>query len=80
MSEILQTLVAHPQHQLWDVSPSLLSQAHVNTQVLLDSAQITDTYLLALAVHQGGLLASLDRRLSTDAVKGGAEALELISA
>ena len=79
VSEILQALVAHPQHQFWDVSPSLLSQAHVNTSALLDSAQITDTYLLALAVHQGGLLATLDQRLSTHAVKGGAEALERIS-
>jgi predicted nucleic acid-binding protein len=46
VGEILQALVAHPQHQFWDISPSLLSQAHVNTQLLLDSAQITDTYLL----------------------------------
>lgn len=79
VSEILQALVSHPQHEFWDISPSLLSQAHVNMSALLDSAQITDTYLLALAVHQGGLLATLDRRLSTHAVEGGAQALELIS-
>ena len=79
VSEILQALVEHPQHQFWDSSPSLLSQSHVSATALLDSAQITDTYLLALAVHHGGRLATLDRRLSIHAVKGGAEALELIS-
>jgi hypothetical protein len=51
----------------------------VHTAALLDSSQITDTYLLALAVQQGGLLVSLDQRLSTNAVEGGAEALELIA-
>ena len=80
VSEILQGLMAHPQHQFWDNSPSLLSQAHVKAHALLDSGQITDTYLLALAVHHGGVLASLDRRLNTDAVQGGADALELINA
>lgn len=80
VSRILQALVMHPQHQFWESSPSLLSQAHVEPLALLDPAQITDTYLLALAVHQGGRLATLDRRLSAHAVKGGAEALELISA
>ena len=37
---------------------------------------IIASMLLALG---GGLLASLDRRLRTDAIQGGAEALELIS-
>lgn len=78
VSGILQALVMHPQHQFWESSPSLLSQAHVEPLALLDPAQITDTYLLALSVHHGGRLATLDRRLNAHAVKGGAEALELI--
>ena len=79
VSKILQELIAHGQHQFWNTSPSLLSQRHVHMAGLLDSSQITDTYLLALAVQQGGLLVSLDQRLSTNAVEGGAEALELIA-
>jgi len=40
--------------------------------------QLTDTYLLALAVHHGGRLVSFDRRLSCEAVVGGREALWLL--
>jgi predicted nucleic acid-binding protein len=40
--------------------------------------QLTDTYLLALAVHHGGRLVSFDRRLSCEAVAGGREALWLL--
>lgn len=36
---------------------------------ILISSQVTDSYLLALAVANGGKLASFDRRLSTKAVK-----------
>ncbi|WP_199289185.1 TA system VapC family ribonuclease toxin [Cyanobium sp. FACHB-13342] len=78
VSQILLELVSHPQHQFWAEAPSLLSLDHVNPRALVESGQITDTYLLALAVHQGGVLASLDKRLSTLAVTGGQGALELI--
>ena len=46
----------------------------------LTSAQVADTYLLALAVAQGGKLATFDRRLSAKAVKRGKAALHLIGA
>jgi predicted nucleic acid-binding protein len=42
-------------------------------------AQVTDSYLLALAVAHDGALATFDRRLSTKAVKGGKGALHLIA-
>jgi uncharacterized protein len=45
---------------------------------VLASLQVTDTYLLALAVAHGGQLASLDRRLSVTAVHGGKHGLHLI--
>lgn len=79
VSRILQELVGHPQHRYWPDAPSLLGLGHVNPSALVNSGQITDTYLLALAVHQGGVLASLDQRLSTVAVAGGQGALELIA-
>jgi uncharacterized protein len=47
---------------------------------LLEANQLTDTYLLALAVHRGGRLVSFDRRLSCEGVAGGREALWLIDA
>ena len=39
---------------------------------LLNTAQVTDSHLLALACAHEGQLASFDRRLVTDAVRGGA--------
>jgi len=78
VSSILGQLISHPQHQYWRETPSLLGLPHVDPAALIDAAQITDTYLLALAVHHGGRLASLDQRLSTRAVSGGEGALERI--
>ncbi|HTE83445.1 MAG TPA: hypothetical protein VK821_01815 [Dehalococcoidia bacterium] len=46
---------------------------------LVTHGQITDLYLLGLAVHNGGKLATLDRRLQATAMRGGQEALELIA-
>ena len=48
--------------------------------VLLAANQVTDTYLLALAVSRGGILATLDRRLSPKAVNKGKDSLNLIPA
>ena len=43
---------------------------------LLDPGQITDAYLLALAVQHRGMLATLDTRLNPRSVRHGPEALE----
>jgi hypothetical protein len=45
---------------------------------LLSSGQVTDSYLLALACAHGGQLATFDRRLVTDAVRGGMKGLHFI--
>jgi predicted nucleic acid-binding protein len=39
---------------------------------------VTDSYLLALACAHGGKLATFDRRLVVDAVRGEAKGLHLI--
>jgi len=44
----------------------------------LGSKQLADVYLLGLAVSKSGKLATLDRSIPADAVRGGA-ALELIA-
>jgi toxin-antitoxin system PIN domain toxin len=71
-------LRAHPGHVFWVDDLSLLDARHVDSSRLLSAAQITDTYLLALARHHGGKLASLDRRLVADAVPQGKQHLEII--
>lgn len=77
-AEVLRELCLHPGHRHWSCDLNLLDSPLVDRSRLLTSAQITDSYLLALAVHRGGRLASFDRRLVTTAVQGGAAALELI--
>lgn len=42
-------------------SVSLLEQPGINRTRLLQAATLTDNYLLALAVHHGGELVTLDR-------------------
>jgi predicted nucleic acid-binding protein len=62
----------------WSDDISLVGNGLIDPTRLLTSGQVTDSYLLALAVVGGGRLASFDRRLSVAAVRGGKAALHLI--
>lgn len=75
---IIAQLRALPGHRFWPDSISLVGADHVDPGQVLTSAQVTDSYLLALAVAHGGRLATFDRRLSAKAVRGGRAALHLI--
>ena len=79
VSRILEELVGHPQHRFWPDAISLLNDPAIRESRLLEAGQLTDTYLLALAVHHGGTLVSFDRRLATEVVSGGRSALRLIA-
>ncbi len=67
-----------PGHIFWADDISVVDPAYVDRARLLTFGQITDTYLLALAVAHGGQLATLDRRIAVSAVHRGAGALHLI--
>ena len=67
-----------PGHIFWPDSISLVDALGVHADRLNSHAQLTDTYLLALAHNQGGKLATLDHRLTPQAVNGGSAALVLI--
>lgn len=58
----------------------MLDPRYVTSSELLTPNQVTDTYLLALAVSRGGMLATPNRRLSPKAVNKGKEWLHLIPA
>ncbi len=75
---LLAGLTALPGHSFWPDALSLRDQKVFDATRLLSSAQVTDSYLLALAHSQRGQLASFDRRLVTDAVRGAAKALAVI--
>jgi toxin-antitoxin system PIN domain toxin len=64
-----------PGHVFWRDDLSLIDSAIVDAARITTPAQVTDTYLLALAVSNKGQLATFDRRLSPDAVRRGRPAL-----
>jgi uncharacterized protein len=65
-------------HQFWPDDLTLRDGKRIDATRLLDHAQVTDSYLLALAVAHAGKLATFDRRLVADAVHGGKGALRVI--
>ncbi|MCA1490856.1 PIN domain-containing protein [Ensifer sp. NBAIM29] len=77
--EIVGKLRSLPGHCFWPDDVSLVGSGSVASAKILTSAQVTDTYLLALAKVHGGQLATFDRKLSTAAVTQGNSALHLIT-
>ena len=75
---LLTKFVAFPGHEFWPDDVSLLDRRRVDLSRLATSGQVTDSYLLALAIAKGGQLATFDRRIMADAVQGGAQGLYLI--
>jgi toxin-antitoxin system PIN domain toxin len=67
-----------PGHEFWADDISLTDMSLIDPARLLTPGQVTDSYLLALAKFHQGKLATLDRRLSTAAVKDGNAVLHLI--
>lgn len=78
VAPIMAGLLALPGHEFWPDDVSLQDQSKIRIASLLSAGQVTDSSLLALAVAHHGKLASFDRRLVTNAVHGGANALHLI--
>jgi hypothetical protein len=74
--DILRRLCEAPGHRFWSEDISILRI--LEPDALITHAQITDVFLLGLAVHKKGKLATLDQRIPADAVRGGRKALERI--
>ena len=72
-TERLQVAMSIGHHQFIPDDISLLDDARVNTQRILGYRQITDVYLLALAVAHDARLVTLDTRISLDTVHGADE-------
>lgn len=64
-------------HHFWTEDITIRELLDVDS--ILTHTQITDVYLLGLALHKGGKLASLDQHIPVDAVRDGRGALELIA-
>ena len=77
-AEMVREFAILPGHVFWPDDISLLDATRIDTSRLLTGAQVTDSYLLALSRAHGGKLATLDQRLISSAVIGGAESLFVI--
>ena len=69
----LQEAVATPWHQFLPDDVSLLDDGVVDRRQLLGPRQLTDVYLLALAVAHGARLVTLDKSVSLVAVRGASD-------
>jgi hypothetical protein len=74
--DIFRQFCEAPGHHFWPEDISILQI--LEADAIITHVQITDVYLLGLAVHKRGKLATLDQRIPADAVRGGRKALELI--
>jgi len=79
VADLMARLMALPGHEFWPDDVSLMDSNRVDPARLLDSAQVTDTYLLVLAVAHSGQLATFDRKLVASAVIDGPRSVCLIS-
>lgn len=59
--KLLHTAQANTDHEFWQDSLSILDQSHFVADRLSHHGQLTDTYLLGLAVKNAGRLVTLDR-------------------
>ena len=76
--QMLRRETQHAQHAFWPDDLSLLDETHIDADKLLSPSQLTDAYLLALAVKNQGRFITLDKRIPLNAVPG-AKPLHLVS-
>ncbi len=57
-------------HEFWPDDLSLRDASVFDVDYMVGSKQITDLYLLGLAVRKGGRLVTLDRKINLAAVRG----------
>jgi len=72
--ETLRHASSHATHTFWPDNITVTDNSIVDDAHLLSSGQVTDTYLLGLAIQHDGYLATLDRRIDVAAVRGASPA------
>lgn len=78
VATILAEFLRRAGHVFWPDDISILDGSAVRPETLLRSGQVTDAYLLALAVKNRGRLATLDQRIATAAVQRSESSVELL--
>jgi len=67
--ERLRQATQHRAHEFWPDDASVLDETAVDASRIHGPSQLTDVYLLALAVGHGGCLVTLDQGIPLAAVK-----------
>jgi len=75
---LLAANIDHEHHEFWPDAITLPAAVHTLPGMLQAVKQFNDAYLLALASHKRGVLATLDRGLESLAGKALAPALEVV--
>lgn len=70
VAERLAEAVNGPDHGFWPADVSLLEKGCIDWSYVLGHRQVTDAYLLALAVKHGGRFVTFDQRIVPQAVVG----------
>ena len=68
--ELLARAASGPHHESWPCDVSLLDRRAVDRTRLHGPRQVTDTYLLALAVAHGGRFVTFDRSIAVAVAPG----------
>ncbi len=66
----LRAATEHGAHQFWPDDTAIVDQRVVDASRIHGARQITDTYLLALALKHGGRLVTFDTGIALGAVRG----------
>lgn len=69
----LERACATEHHKFWPCPISILDPKVVDRDRLHGPRQVTDAYLLALAVHHGGRFVTFDQTIALAAVVGGSD-------
>lgn len=78
VAELFTTFRRLPGHAFWPDDISLFDSEEFDAARLLDSAHVTDSYLLALARAHEGRLATFDKGIPTQFLRDGSRTLHLI--
>jgi toxin-antitoxin system PIN domain toxin len=73
IAERLAEATSQPQHQFWPDDISLLHSDIADATRIHGPRQLTDLYLLALAIRHGGRLVTYDRAIPLNAIHGARE-------
>ena len=77
--QLLLTFIEHPGHTFWPTTISYFEATAPFERRMFGSKQITDAYLLGIAKHHGGKLATFDRAIKALAGPEYCDLVEVIA-